>query len=228
MSKKSLLLGAIASIIAINSVLADTTVTSRNYVDTQVATKQNKIDATGANFTNGSVVETTSTPGVVTQRAIFDPETGMIFPESLGDPLSFNDDHENDLLTAGSVMPLLLALQGTRGTVAVRGPLGFPDSERGIYDGSTTYDSSTDADKLVTASVVQNATNLPTKTVTYKTCTRWVDGQSHTDANCLLWSLNDVPIRAKQCYTDADCANAQGLGCSSPTCDAGVCFCGSR
>lgn len=54
------------------------------------------------------------------------------------------------------------------------------------------------------------------------------DGQSHTDANCLLWSLNDIPIRAKQCYTDADCANAQGLECSSPTCDAGVCFCGSR
>ena len=56
-----LTIGAIASIIAINSVLADTTstVTSRGYVDAAVATKQNKIDATGANFTNGSVVETT-------------------------------------------------------------------------------------------------------------------------------------------------------------------------
>ena len=33
MSKKTLLLGAVASIIAINSVFADTTVTSKQYVD---------------------------------------------------------------------------------------------------------------------------------------------------------------------------------------------------
>ena len=92
---KTLLLGAIASIIAINSVLADTVVTSRNYVDTQVATKQNKIDATGANFTNGSVVETTSTPGVVTQRAIFDPGTNFDW-----DTNEVASGHEGDLVTA--------------------------------------------------------------------------------------------------------------------------------
>ncbi len=45
MSKKPLLLGAIASIIAINSVFADTTVTSRGYVDTEVAKKQDIIES---------------------------------------------------------------------------------------------------------------------------------------------------------------------------------------
>ena len=45
MSKKTLLLGAIASIIAINSVFADTTVTSRGYVDTEVAKKQDIIES---------------------------------------------------------------------------------------------------------------------------------------------------------------------------------------
>ena len=89
--------GAIASIIAINSVLADTTstVTSRGYVDAAVATKQNKIDATGANFTNGSVVETTGTDGVVTQRGIFNPETDFDFENN-----TIADGHEGDLVTA--------------------------------------------------------------------------------------------------------------------------------
>ena len=97
-----LTIGAIASILTINSVMADTTVTSKQYVDATVATKQNKIGATGANFTNGSVVETTGTEGVVTQRGIFNPatdtETGP-----LGD-VHVASGHEGDLVTAGDVM----------------------------------------------------------------------------------------------------------------------------
>ena len=93
--------GAIASILTINSVMADTTstVTSRGYVDAAVATKQNKIGATGANFTNGSVVETTGTEGVVTQRGIFNPATD--FDEEEG---GVADGHEGDLVTAGLVV----------------------------------------------------------------------------------------------------------------------------
>ena len=89
--------GAIASILTINSVMADTTstVTSRGYVDAAVATKQNKIDATGANFTNGSVVETTGTDGVVTQRGIFNPETDFDFQNNM-----ITAGHEGDLVTA--------------------------------------------------------------------------------------------------------------------------------
>ena len=102
--KQALFVSAIASILTINSVMADTTstVTSRGYVDAAVATKQNKIDATGANFTNGSVVETTGTDGVVTQRGIFNPETdaetdpfdGSVWPKQ---------GHANDLVTAGPI-----------------------------------------------------------------------------------------------------------------------------
>ena len=225
MSKKILLLGAIASIIAINSAFANTVVTSQTYVDNADALKQDKITA----GTTGSVVTYNGTQNGQAQfseRGIFNFETDLVNGEIVS-------GHEGDLLDAGSILPALVgmddALQGTAGNVIIYDENGYAGGERGIYDGSNEYDSSTDADKLVTASVVQNASNnLPTKTVTYKTCTRWVDGQSHTDANCLLWSLNDIPIRAKQCYTDADCTNAQGLGCSSPTCDAGVCFCGSR
>ncbi len=54
MSKKPLLLGAVASIIAINSVFADTTVTSRQYVDTEVAKKQNIISTGLVGIDNNS------------------------------------------------------------------------------------------------------------------------------------------------------------------------------
>ncbi len=99
--KQALFIGAFASVLTLNA-FADTTsstVTSKNYVDAADALKQNKIDATGANFTNGSVVETTSTPGVVTQRAIFNPETGLDENEGVV------SGHEGDLVTAGLIVP---------------------------------------------------------------------------------------------------------------------------
>ena len=75
MSKKTLLLGAIASIIAINSVFADTTVTSKQYVDT---TRQATIPAADTNYeANGggvSVVTYTENAGVLGERYICDAE----------------------------------------------------------------------------------------------------------------------------------------------------------
>ncbi len=69
MSKRPLLLGAVASIIAINSVFADTTVTSKQYVDT---TRQATIPAAGTNAnTPGSTVVTyTDTAGTIGERWI--------------------------------------------------------------------------------------------------------------------------------------------------------------
>ena len=211
MIKKSLLLGAIASVIAINSVFADTIVTSKSYVDNRDALKQDKITA----GTTGNVVTYNGTQNGQAQfseRAIFDPATG----------LDENDEvvsgHEGDLVTAGLIIPGVnqlyqqmdeLPLNGPANTVAMYnrlGQLGGPGGSRGIYDGSTTYDSSTDADKLVTASVVQNATDLPTTTTTNKVCIEWVSGQSHTDANCLLWNLVDTLVYGfPACQTREDC-----------------------
>ncbi len=72
MSKKPLLLGAVASIIAINSVVADTTVTSKTYVDT---TRQATIPEAGVNAEeNGggvSVVTYTDTAGQIGERGIY-------------------------------------------------------------------------------------------------------------------------------------------------------------
>ena len=193
MSKKSLLLGAIASVIAINSVFADTIITSQSYVDNHDALKQDKITA----GTTGNVVTYNGTQNGQAQfseRAIFDQATG--FDEN-GEVAS---GHEGDLVTAGFIVPVVDNLaQGPANTVAMYNRKGYLGDSRGIYDGSTTYNSSTDADKLVTASALQGglenvSNNLPTKTVTHRICTSWIDGQSHTDANCLLWNLVDETV----------------------------------
>ena len=219
--------GAFASIIAINSVFANTVVTSQTYVDNADALKQDKITA----GTTGSVVTYNGAQNGQTQfseRGIFDPETGWENGEIVS-------GHEGDLLDAGSIFPNLVqmnnmvrnmgnALEGTAGNVITYDENGYAGGERGIYDGSNEYDSSTDADKLVTASALQNATNLPEKIVTRRTCTRWIDGQSHTDANCLLWNLVDEAVYGGQCNTDVDCAGYVGI-C---TCINHLCNCNQK
>ena len=221
MIKKSFLLGAIASVIAINSVFADAIVTSKSYVDNRDALKQDKITA----GTTGNVVTYNGTQNGQAQfseRAIFDPETG--WDDENGEIVS---GHEGDLVTADSIFPGVnqlyqqmdeLPLNGPANTVAMYnrlGQLGGPGGSRGIYDGSTTYDSSTDADKLVTASVVQNVSNnLPETTVTYKTCYQEVNG------DCILWNLSDKNVYGHECETSSDCPCSGGYySCNNGRCD---------
>ncbi len=85
--------GAFASILTINSVLADTTVTSKQYVDT---TRQATIPATGTNAnTPGSTVVTyTGTAGTIGER-------GIIASWENYDYANGTDD--NKLVTAGAV-----------------------------------------------------------------------------------------------------------------------------
>ena len=95
-----LTIGAVASIIAINSVSADTTstVTSRGYVDAVVATKQPKIPAAGTNAaTPGETVVTyTSTgDGTIGERGIFNPQADFDWDNN-----EVATGHEGDLVTA--------------------------------------------------------------------------------------------------------------------------------
>ena len=90
MIKKSFLLGAIASVIAINSVFADATITTKNYVDT---TRQATIPAAETNIeTPGvSVVTYTDTAGTIGERGIYDED---IYAEG-------GEYNSSDLVTAG-------------------------------------------------------------------------------------------------------------------------------
>ncbi len=184
MIKKSFLLGVITSVIAINSVFADATITTKNYVDT---TRQATIPAAGTNEdTPGETVVTyTDTAGVIGERGIYD-----------GGILWKKDDR---LTTVYGVEEMIDSISptGTAGTVPVYdndGELG--NVSRGIYDGSTTYDSSTDADKLVTASALQDSIPSQFVTVTEKSCEEYIENTEHTDSNCLLWRFTNVDVLA--------------------------------
>lgn len=120
---KILLFGAIISIFATNVFAVSSTVTSKDYVDTLVATKQVKIPAAGV-------------AGV-----------------GAGDSV--------------------ITYTGAAGTIG----------ERGIYNDATSYDASTDADKIITASALNGAvSNISTTETSKLTC---------YDNDCTLWSISD-------------------------------------
>ena len=173
-----LTIGAAASIIAINSVCADTTtstVTSKQYVDSQYSKldkiKQNTIPAADTNYdANGggvSVVTYTENAGVLGERYICDAAAD-----------ENNDCGDDNLVT--------------------RDLLGQIETQ------------------------VSEATNLPETTVTYKTCTEWLDGAAQTDQNCILWNLSDKNVYGPECDTLADCVCTGSGGYSA--CSRGRCI----
>ena len=213
--------GAIASILTINSVLADTVVTSRGYVDTQDALKQDKITA----GTTGSVVTYNGAQNGQTQfseRAIFDPETNFDYENN-----EVATGHEGDLVTAESIFPAVGSLYqsqtGPENTVVMYnglGQLGGPGGSRGIYDGSTTYDADDDADKLVTAGVVNGFIGSKGP-VTYKECAGVVNNE------CVLWNLSTREVFMNECYTNDQCPSGKwcdsGICCSGCSCPSSSC-----
>ena len=118
---KILLFGAIISIFATNAFAVSSTVTSKDYVDDLVATKQVKIPAAGA--------------------------TGVGAGETI------------------------ITYTGAAGTIG----------ERGIYNDASSYDATTDADKIITASALNGAvSNISTVSTSKLTC---------HDNDCTLWNI---------------------------------------
>ena len=197
----------IASMLISGATFADTkTVTTQDYVDNKF---QTKIPA-GTDGANGSVVTYGATAGDVQERFILDAPNpdpyniaSTINIAMANGSINLTDHRmlktrlnktgeelDNSVVPAKYIIYGLNAKQyaitpGTTGSVAIfngadaRGGAAF--TERAIYDGSTTYDSTTDTDKLVTAGVVDNKQDK-------MTCARWL-GDEHTDENCLLWNV---------------------------------------
>ena len=109
--KQALFIGAIASVLAINSVMAakddkqnpDITVAAKSYVDARDDLKQNIIPASDVNYkTNGigdTVVTYTDREGVIGERYIYD-----------GSEI-YDEDYSADLVTAGVVHDFAAAVE---------------------------------------------------------------------------------------------------------------------
>jgi hypothetical protein len=204
MSKKSFLLGAIVSVLTLNA-FADTTatVTSRNYVDAQDALKQDKITA----GTTGNVVTYNGTQNGQAQfseRAIFDPETNFDYENN-----EVASGHEGDLVTAESIFPavgnLYQSQTGPANTVVMYDDSGWIGSGPGVCDAEANADGECNDYDLVTRDLLERASNNQNTIVsTNRVCTEWVAGQSHTDANCLLWNLVTQEVYGR-CHSNADC-----------------------
>ena len=208
--KHTFLFATIASILSINAFADPATITTQDYVDNKF---QEKIPA-GSFGANNSVVTYDSTTGDVQERLIIHPTSDSWWDEtrikaytatgSLMDngiktfalwALNATDEqYENALLPAkyidfGFKNKQAVITPGTTGSVAIfNGTAGGNGSanftERAIYDGSTTYDSTTDTDKLVTAGVVDSKQDK-------MTCARYIENAEQTSANCLLWNIPD-------------------------------------
>lgn len=134
------------------------------------------------NYVKGTgLVTKTNARGIVGERKII--ETADVVNYGTGTATE-QQIQEISIPTMGAVMAAIsnntpTLPTGTANTVVMYNNSGAIGGSRAIYDGSTTYNATNDATKLVTANGVSKM----------KECTRWIDNAAHTDENCLLWRL---------------------------------------
>lgn len=196
--------GAVASILAINSVLANQVLTSQTYVDNADAQKVDIAQGTGTNNANVGKTLVVNSQGNLELGTV---SASNFVEDSITDGVTNKAPSENAvndaLANKQNIIPVTGTNSSTPGTTVVTytstaGTVG----ERGIYDGTAAYNESTDADKLVTARAFNNP--VPEALVTYKRCVRYITGQPQTSDYCLLWELEDMPVMGF-CDTAADC-----------------------
>ena len=176
----------IASVIAIPA-FAETdakTVTSKKYVDDQIATKQPILNAAGTDLRN-NVVMYTDQAGEVTAKPISTTLSGTGI--------------DNDLPTVGAVNTGLATkqdeLSGTSGNVVTYTSNAGTLGEHAVYKTTTTYDT-TNAGALVEANHANSA--IAKGLNEHLTCAP--NGIDPVSNNCWLWQINDQA--AGTVYTD--------------------------
>ena len=170
---KKLLIATFASIIAVDAFALSKTVTTQGYVDTAVATKQDKLSGT-----NGYAVTYGSSAGQTDGRQIV---------TSLGD-----DTESTTLPTTGAVVAGLNEKQekinGNNNTVVQYTGTEGSLTSKGVYQASGTYSGQTsnlaEAGHVNTA--VTNAFNE------HLTCNTYDNSGTQTAEHCLLWNVNTL------------------------------------
>jgi len=149
------------------------TVTSKKYVDDQIATKQPILNAGGADLRN-NVVMYTNQAGTVTSKPISATLSG--------------NGIDNNLPTVGAVNTGLADKQnkisGTSGNVVTYTSNAGTLGEHAVYKTTTTYDT-TNAGALVEANHANSA--IAKGLNEHLTCA----GTDSVSGNCWLWQIND-------------------------------------
>ena len=149
------------------------TVTSRKYVDDQIATKQPILNAAEADLRN-NVVMYTNQAGTVAAKPISTTLSGTGI--------------DNDLPTVGAVNTGLATkqdeLSGTSGNVVTYTSNAGTLGEHAVYKTTTTYDT-TNAGALVEANHANSA--IAKGLNEHLTCA----GTDSVSGNCWLWQIND-------------------------------------
>lgn len=185
--KTGLFVGIMASVVVICGAYSDTptdkkTVTSKYYVDTQVATKQDKIPGkvSGSSYVMTHPTTTGGTPGskqVVASLGTSTTASTLVTTGAINTGLNLKQEK----IAAGNTGDVV-TYTGTAGTV----------SSRGTYSSGAAYSDQTDA--LVSAghlnTAISNGFNA------HLTCDSWEDGYDANTPNaedhCLTYRVNEL------------------------------------
>ena len=129
------------------------------------------------------LVTKTATDGIVGERKII--ETADVANYGTGTATQ-QQVQEISIPTMGAVMAAISANAptlptGTAGNVVTYNAQGNIGGSVATYNGSTTYNASTDASKIAVMSAVQRK----------MTCARYIANAAQTAENCLLWNVPD-------------------------------------
>ena len=191
MIKKSLLLGAIASVLALNAFADPVTITTQDYVDTNF---QTKIPAKQSGWAD-TVITSTDTAGTVGQRGVYD-----FTYDFYNDTVEMEPDVANYLAGMYAIRTALEYvtdadrsapnLSGNANKVLpVFSPSGNDSFSRVITTNTLDYQGAWD-----TGNVIPTLTAVSSGMATKQdkmTCAQYIENAEQTSANCLLWNVPD-------------------------------------
>ncbi len=189
MSKKSILFGTIASVLALNAFADPVTITTQDYVDTNF---QTKIPAQQANWPK-EIITATNTPGVVGTAGIYDTDYRFYDASVQYDPNIANYlPTMTALHTAFEDLVDPAVTNSAFADAAKQIPVfsgGSDKFKKVITTNTLDYQGTWD-----TGNVIPTLTAVSSGMATKQdkmTCAQYIENAEQTSANCLLWNVPD-------------------------------------
>ncbi|MBO4700977.1 MAG: hypothetical protein J5620_04510 [Alphaproteobacteria bacterium] len=186
---KTLLFGAIVSVLTLNAFAETTTSTipTQSYVDTNF---QTKIPAGTVN--TGSVVAYTSDAGTVGERGLYNSTYTRYLTQTANSNYAYYKDYlpTMDMLTKALTYLTSTTLgQSPLASAGVHWIPVFSSDNQTTFNHVVTVNSADDMLSSLDASLYIPTMAAMTEKQNKMTCTRYLDNAEETDENCLLWSI---------------------------------------